>query len=216
MSDHLMNTCARLPVAFERGGGVWLWDTQGRRYLDALCGIGVTGVGHAHPRLAQAIAEQAARLVHVSNRYRIPEQERLAQRLCALAGMDRVFFCNSGSEACTAAHTTLEIIAEEGLLDNAQRMGERILGELRQALGALPGVRDIRGKGLMIGVELDRPCGEPTAMALERGLLIDVTADTVVRVEPALSLQAEEARTLVERLGGIVREFLAEPVGAAG
>jgi acetylornithine aminotransferase len=397
MSDHLMNTCARLPVAFERGQGVWLWDTQGRRYLDAVCGIAVTGVGHAHPRLTQAIAEQAGRIVHVSNRYRIREQERLAERLCTLAKMDRAFFCNSGSEAneaaiklarqyghqrgiaqptivvmekafhgrtvatlsasgsrkvqagfepllsgfarvpyddlgalatvansqknvvavlveplqgeggvvvpgedylaglrqvcgrngwllmldevqtgigrtgrwfahqhlairpdvmtlatglangvpigaclaagpaadvfkpgshgstfggnplaCAAACTTLEIIAEEDLLDNARRMGELIRAELRQALAGLPAVRDIRGKGLMIGIELDRPCGALTAMALERGLLIDVTADTVVRVLPALTLQAQEARTLIELLSGAIHEFLAEPVGVAG
>jgi len=100
---HLMNTYGRLPVAFERGQGVWLWDTQGKRYLDALCGIAVTGIGHAHPRLVQAVAEQAGRIIHASNLYRIPEQERLADLLCELARMDAAFFCNSGCEANEAA-----------------------------------------------------------------------------------------------------------------
>ena len=73
MNQHLMTTYARLPIVFGRGAGVWLWDTAGRRYLDALCGIAVSAIGRAHPRLAQAIAEQAARIVHASNLYRIPE-----------------------------------------------------------------------------------------------------------------------------------------------
>lgn len=100
---HLMNTYARLPVAFERGEGAWLWDTEGRQYLDALSGIAVSGLGHAHPRLVAAIAAQAARLIHSSNLYRIPEQEQLAATLSRLADMDRVFFCNSGCEANEAA-----------------------------------------------------------------------------------------------------------------
>ena len=98
-----MNTYGRLPVAFERGHGVWLWDTQGKRYLDALSGIAVSGVGHAHPRLVQAIAAQAGRIIHASNLYQIPEQDRLADLLCDLAAMDTAFFCNSGCEANEAA-----------------------------------------------------------------------------------------------------------------
>jgi ornithine carbamoyltransferase len=101
--QHLMTTYGRLPVAFTRGEGPWLWDVDGKRYLDGLCGIAVSGLGHAHPVLTRALCEQAGRLVHASNLYRIPEQEQLAERLCALAGMDRVFFCNSGCEANEAA-----------------------------------------------------------------------------------------------------------------
>src|SRR5512139_3192075 len=100
---HLMNTYGRLPIAFERGQGVWLWDTQGKRYLDALCGIAVTGIGHAHPSFVRAISEQAGRIVHSSNLYRIPEQEHLADQLCEVSGMNSVFFCNSGCEANEAA-----------------------------------------------------------------------------------------------------------------
>lgn len=98
-----MSTYARLPIAFVRGEGVWLWDDQGRRHLDALSGIAVCGLGHAHPAIASALAEQAATLLHTSNLYRIPLQETLGARLCGLAGMDRIFFCNSGAEANEAA-----------------------------------------------------------------------------------------------------------------
>lgn len=98
-----MSTYARLPVAFVRGEGAWLWDEDGQRYLDALSGIAVCGLGHAHPAVAVAVADQAATLLHTSNLYRIPLQEKLGDRLCQLAGMDRVFFCNSGAEANEAA-----------------------------------------------------------------------------------------------------------------
>jgi acetylornithine aminotransferase len=396
MTEHVMNTYERQPVAFERGEGVWLWDTQGRRYLDGLCGIAVTGIGHAHPRLTAAVAEQAGRIVHASNLYRIPEQERLADLLCGLAVMDNVFFCNSGCEAneaaiklarlyghqrgiehptivvmekafhgrtiatlsatgsrkvqagfepllagfarvpyddraaveqvglnnknvvavlvepiqgeggvnvpddgylpflrelcdrhgwllmldevqsgmgrtgrwfahqnlgvvpdvmtlakglgngvpigaclargpvaevfkpgthgstfggnplaCAAAYTTLRVIGDEGLLDNAARMGDFIRTSLRSRLGDLQGVRDIRGKGLMIGIELDRPCGDLVARALERGLLINVTADTVVRLLPPLILREQEAKLLIEGVAELVGELLSASEGAA-
>ncbi|MCB1912080.1 MAG: aminotransferase class III-fold pyridoxal phosphate-dependent enzyme, partial [Rhodocyclaceae bacterium] len=93
---HLMNTYGRLPVAFERGEGVWLFDEGGKAYLDALAGIAVSTLGHNHPRLVEAIAKQAANVIHTSNIYRIPLQEALGDRLAALAQMDQVFFCNSG------------------------------------------------------------------------------------------------------------------------
>jgi acetylornithine aminotransferase len=388
---HLMNTYARLPVAFEHGQGVWLWDTRGKRYLDALCGIAVTGIGHAHPMFVRAVSDQAARLVHASNLYRIPEQERLAEHLCQLAGMDAVFFCNSGCEAneaaiklarlyghqkgieqptivvmekafhgrtiatlsatgsrkvqagfepllagfvripyndpealhtiaghnknivavlvepiqgeggvnvpderyltqvravcdrhgwllmldevqsgmartgkwfahqhaalrpdvltlakglangvplgaclaagaaahvfkpgshgstfggnplaCAAAVATLRVIEEESLLDNAQRMGELIRNSLRERLVAASGIRDIRGKGLMIGVELDRPCAELVTHALERGVLLNVTADNVVRLLPPLILQPGEAHLLIDTVADLIHDFLGE------
>lgn len=96
---HLMNTYARLPVAFTHGAGVWLTDEAGNRYLDALAGIAVSTLGHAHPRLAEAICAQAKKVLHTSNLYRIPAQEALAERLCALSAMEEVFFANSGAEA---------------------------------------------------------------------------------------------------------------------
>ncbi|HID82356.1 MAG TPA: aspartate aminotransferase family protein [Chromatiales bacterium] len=103
MSNSLMATYSPLPISFTHGEGVWLWDEQGRKYLDALSGIAVCGLGHAHPKLSEALAAQASRLLHVSNIYHIPEQEALGQQLCALADMDKVFFCNSGAEANEAS-----------------------------------------------------------------------------------------------------------------
>ena len=103
MTSPLANIYARLPVAFTHGQGVWLWDAQGRKYLDALAGIGVSCLGHAHPRLVAAISEQAARVIHTSNIYEIPQQTELATRLAALSGMRDVVFNNSGSEANEAA-----------------------------------------------------------------------------------------------------------------
>lgn len=393
IGQHLMNTYSRLPLAFARGQGVWLWDTQGRRYLDALCGIAVSGIGHAHPRLVQAISEQAARIVHASNLYQIPEQERLAELLCQLSGMETVFFCNSGCEAneaaiklarlyghqkgiehptivvmekafhgrtiatlsatgsrkvqagfepllagfarvpyddvealgllgsnknvvavlvepiqgeggvqvpdgdylaqlralcdrhgwllmldevqtgmgrtgnwfayqctgvqpdvftlakglangvpmgaclargaaahvfkpgshgstfggnplaCAAALATLGVIRDEGLLDNAQRIGDLIRARLRERLDGLSGVKEIRGQGLMIGIELDRPCPDLVKQGLERGLLINVTADTVLRLLPPLILQQDEALQLVDGVAEMIHQFVAEPVG---
>ena len=98
-----MPAYSRLPVAFARGEGAWLWDTEGRQYLDALSGVAVCALGHAHPAVARALCEQAGELIHTSNWYRIPLQEELGERLCALAGMDTAFFGNSGAEANEAA-----------------------------------------------------------------------------------------------------------------
>jgi len=101
--SYLMQTYARQPVSFSRGQGARLWDTQGVEYLDAIAGVAVTSLGHANPEIAAAIAEQAGQLLHTSNMFRIEWQERLGERLCALSGMQRAFFCNSGAEANEAA-----------------------------------------------------------------------------------------------------------------
>jgi acetylornithine aminotransferase len=387
---HLMNTYMRLAVAFTHGQGAWLYDEQGRRYLDALAGIAVNTLGHAHPRLVKVLAEQAGRLLHASNVYRIREQEQLSDRLAAVAGMDEVFFCNSGCEAneaaiklarlyghqqgvdapavivmekafhgrtlatlsatgnrkvqagfeplvggfvrvpfddleaveqvaahnrnvvavliepiqgegginvahaeylqglrricdergwllmfdevqcgigrtghwfagqkagvkpdvmalakglgsgvpigaclaagraagvfrpgnhgstfggnplaCTAALTTLAVIEEEGLLARAAALGETIRGGLAAELSGARGVTGIRGDGLMIGIELDRPCGVLVERALEEGLLINVTVEKVVRLLPALIYSDQEARALVTTLAPLIRGFLA-------
>ena len=91
-----MNTYARLPVAFTHGEGVWLWDSDGKRYLDALSGFAVNTLGHAHSRLTAALKEQISKLIHVSNLYQVNEQEVVAEKLCELANMQEVFLCNSG------------------------------------------------------------------------------------------------------------------------
>lgn len=103
MSSHLMTTYNRLDVTFERGEGVWLWDNNDKKYLDALSGIAVCGLGHAHPAIHKAICDQSQKLLHTSNLYRIGVQEQLADRLIEKSGMANVFFCNSGAEANEAA-----------------------------------------------------------------------------------------------------------------
>jgi acetylornithine/N-succinyldiaminopimelate aminotransferase len=384
-----MNTYARLPVAFVRGEGVWLWDSEGRRYLDALAGIAVSTLGHAHPRLVSALTEQTARLIHCSNLYRIEQQEALAAKLCALSQMDNAFFCNSGAEAneaaikiarayghgrgidlptivvmeksfhgrtiatltatgnrkvqagfepllpgfarvpyndvqavenaaanknivavlvepvqgeggvnvadplyletmralcdrqgwllmfdevqsgiarsgrwfahqhagvvpnvmtlakglgsgipigaclargaaaevfkpgshgctfggsplsATAGLTTIAVIEEEGLLANAAETGDLIRKSLARMLEGDPGIVEIRGLGLMIGIELDRPCAELMRIALGRGLLINVTAEKTIRLLPALTMTRDEAKILVEKLAPLITSFLA-------
>lgn len=387
--SHLMNTYARLPIAFSHGDGSWITDTQGKIYLDALSGIAVSTLGHNHPDLVAAIAAQAGRLLHTSNLYAMPQQEQLADKLTALSGMDEAFFCNSGCEAneaaiklarfyghqkgidnpaiivmekafhgrtmatlsatgnrktqagfeplvagfvrvpyndleaiaaiaehnknvtavlleivqgeggihmadvayqrglrslcdengwllmcdevqcgmgrtgtwfgfqhagirpdvvtlakglgggvpvgaclvsgkaaglfgpgnhgstfggnqlaTTAALTTLEVIERDGLIASARAVGEQIRNGLADALAGVPGVIDIRGQGLMIGIELDRPCGELVTRGLNAGILINVTADSVVRLLPPLIFSAEEARELVLRLSAVIRNFL--------
>ena len=98
-----MTTYAPMDVTFDHGEGTWLWDTNGKQYLDALAGIAVCGLGHAHPAVAKAVSEQASKLIHTSNLYLIENQQQLADALCRLSGLDRVFFSNSGAEANEAA-----------------------------------------------------------------------------------------------------------------
>jgi acetylornithine aminotransferase len=388
--SHLMNNYARQAVAFTHGTGCQLYDAEGRRYLDGLAGIAVNTLGHNHPRLVAALTRQIAQLIHVSNVYRITEQEVLADRLAALSGMDEVFFCNSGCEAneaaiklarlfghqknidqpaivvmeqafhgrtlatlsatgnrkvqagfeplvpgfvrvpfadlaaieqvaannsnvvavlfepvqgeggirvadaeflrglrrictergwllmvdevqcgigrtgqwfayqhagiqpdvmtlakglgsgvpvgacltagpaagvfkpgnhgstfggnplaCTAALTTLAVLEDDQLLARATALGERILARLRERLAGLPAVVDIRGSGLMIGIELDRPCAALVAAGLAAGILINVTADRVVRLLPPLVMSNPEADELVDTLADVLKAFLA-------
>lgn len=387
--SNLMNTYMQLPVTFANGEGVWLWDEAGKRYLDALAGVAVCGLGHCHPKLVKAICKQAGTLIHTSNLYHIGKQEQLAGRLAVLSGMDNAFFCNSGAEAneaaiklarlyghgrnidlptiivmeksfhgrtmatltasgnrkvqagfeplltgfarvpyndleavaqvgihnknvvailvepyqgeggvnvpqasylqglrhlcdqngwllmldevqcgigrsgkwfafqhsgivpdvitlakglgsgvpigaclakgvaadvfkpgnhastfggnplaCTAALTTLEVIEEDDLLRNSMELGDFMRSMFKAQLGGLPDVRQIRGQGLMIGIELSKPCGELVKEALERGLLINVTSDKVVRLLPPLVMQRNEAEQVVNNLSAIVKEFL--------
>lgn len=389
--SHLMDTYSRQPITFTKGEGVWLWDEQGNKYLDALAGVAVNGLGHAHRKLVQAISAQAAKLIHVSNIYHIAEQEALANKLAEISGMDNVFFCNSGCEANEAAiklarlyahnkniampeiivmersfhgrtmatlsatgnrkaqagfeplvsgfirvpyddleavkqiasrknnvvailvepvqgeggvhipadmsdylqglrkvcddngwllmldevqsgigrtgtwfafqHTnvmpdvmtlakglgsgvpigacvakgvaaevltpgkhgstfggnplatmagltTLTVIEEEKLRENAQQMGDLICSLLKNALDGLAGVVVIRNAGLMIGIELDRPCAALVKMALEDRLLINVTAEKVVRLLPPLVINTDEVNELVARLTVLIKTFL--------
>ena len=387
--SYQMPIFASLPVAFARGQGAWLWDTHGRKYLDALSGIAVCGLGHAHPAVTAAICEQAGQLLHTSNWYQVPLQEKLAERLCKLAGMDNAFFCNSGAEAneaaiklarlyghqrdiftpgiivtensfhgrtlatlsasgnrkiqagfeplvsgfyrvpynnldavrqvaennknivavlvepitgeggvsipdngylkglrkicderglllmldeiqtgmcrtgkwfacqheavlpdvmtlakglgngvpigaclardkaaqvfkvgshgstfsgnplvCRVALTVIDELEKGKLAQRAAQLGEQLLTKFKATLGGVAGVKDIRGRGLMLAVELDRPCKDLLQMALDRGLLINVTADNVIRLLPPLIFSDTEADLLVNELTGIVRAFL--------
>lgn len=389
---HVLNTYGRLPFALAHGRGARVWDTQGREYLDALAGIAVSTLGHAHPKLVPALQDQVAKLIHCSNYYEVPLQEQLAAKLCELSGMSGVFFCNSGLEAnegalkiarkyghdrgierpevivyerafhgrsiatlsatgnpkvqkgfeplvegfvrvplndlaaveqvartnpnvvavfleviqgegginparseylqglrrlcdergwllmldevqCGIGRTgkwfahqwagivpdvmplakglgsgvpigafvvgpkaldvlgpgnhgttfggnplamragveTLRIMEEDGLLANAEATGRVLLDALREGLAGCAGIVEYRGQGLMIGIELDRPCGVLLQRAADAGLLISVTADRVIRLLPPLVLTADEAREIAARLVPLVRQFLSEP-----
>jgi acetylornithine/N-succinyldiaminopimelate aminotransferase len=389
---HVMPTYGRLPMALAYGRGCWLWDTNGKKYLDGLSGIAVNTLGHAHPKLVPALQDQVGKLMHSSNYYQVPLQEQLAAKLVEISGLTNVFFCNSGLEAnegaikvarkfghdkgiekpeiivyekafhgrsiatlsatgnpkvqagfgplvegfvrvplndiaaiekvaasnpnvvaifleviqgegginpahadylrqarricddkgwllmldevqCGMGRTgkwfahqwagikpdvmplakglgsgvpigafvcgpraanvfapgnhgttfggnplamragveTLRIMEEDKLLENAARMGQLLSDGLKRELGALPGVVEIRGQGLMIGMELDRPCGELLGQAAEAGLMISVTADKVVRLLPPLIISADEVQQLLDILCPLVKTFLAKP-----
>jgi acetylornithine/N-succinyldiaminopimelate aminotransferase len=396
VSSPLMSTYVRQPVAFERGDGAWLYDTAGRRYLDCLAGIAVNTLGHNHPRLVAAIADQASKIIHSSNLFEVPLQLELAQKLVDLSGMTNVFFCNSGLEANEAAikiarlhghnrgidlpeivvyekafhgrslatlsatgsdkvqkgfgplvqgfvrvplndadalervarerpnvvavfleaiqgeggiqparadylrkvrdvcdrqgwlmmvdevqcgtgrtgrwfahqwagvvpdvmplakglasgvpigavvargaaadtfkpgnHgttfggnplamraglTTIQVMEEDGLLENAKTIGSSIVDGLHRELAGVDGLVEIRGGGLMIGIELARPCGDVVKMALDAGLVLNVTAERVIRLLPPLIFDAEQAAMLVSVLAPIVRHVLARPAASA-
>ena len=116
----MMDTYARQPVTFEKGEGVWLWAKDGKKYLDALSGVAVNGLGHAHPKLVKTIHEQVSKLIHVSNVYHIAEQEKLAEKLTAIAHMDNVFFCNSGCEANEAAIKLARLYGHQNGIDTPE------------------------------------------------------------------------------------------------
>ena len=383
----VMPTYAPQPVAFERGDGAWLYDYDGRRYLDLLAGIAVNTLGHNHPRLVAAIQDQASKIIHTSNLFENPLREALAQRLVDLSGMTNVFFCNSGLEAneaaikiarkhghdrgidlpeivvyerafhgrslatlsatgndkvqkgfeplvpgfvrvplndvaalervaaerpnvvavfleaiqgeggiqparveylravralcdrkgwlmmvdevqCGTGRTgrwfahqwagivpdvmplakglssgipvgavvahgeaakvfkpgnhgttfggnplamraglvTIDVMEDDGLLEHAAAMGELLMRGLRRELAGVDGFVEVRGTGLMIGIELARPCGQVVAQALQAGLVLNVTADTVVRLLPPLILSREQAELAVATLAPILRE----------
>ena len=389
MNSHLMQTYARLPVCFQRGEGAWLWDDNGKRYLDALSGIAVCNLGHAHPAVTAAIAGQAARLVHTSNLYRIELQETLADALASASGMDAVFFCNSGAEAneaaiklarkyghglgveepaivvmegsfhgrtlatlsatgnrkvqegfeplvggfvrapfddvealraiddqnvvavlvepvqgeggvripqpdylkqlrelcdqrqwllmldevqtgmgrtgtlfayqqtdifpdvvtvakalgngvpigaclarggaskvlttgkhgstfggnplaCAAALAVMQTLDEAGLPARARALGAAIVENFRTELSGNPHVVEVRNQGLMIGIQLDRPCGDLVGLALEQGLLINVTAESTIRLLPPLIFTEDQANQLVGQLTGLINTFVCQ------
>ena len=154
---YLLPTYSRYPVALEKGKGVFLYDFEGNKYLDFVSGLGVNALGHAHPRIVKTIREQAARVIHVSNLYYNEYQGQLAERLCQLSGLDRVFFSNSGTEAI------------EGSIKLARLAGHRVGGEAKSRLVGLEGSYHGRTFGALslTGQEKHRKGFEP--------LLEDVT-----------------------------------------
>jgi acetylornithine/N-succinyldiaminopimelate aminotransferase len=158
-NDHIMGVYNRAPLAFERGRGARLYTTEGEEYLDCLAGIATTGLGHAHPKLVQALKDQGEKLWHVSNVFRIPGQEKLAARLCELTGMDAVFFTNSGTESVECALKTarkyhwangqperIEIIGFEGAFHGRSYAAVFAAGNPSYTEGfgpALPGYRSL-------------------------------------------------------------------------
>ncbi len=389
---HVMKTYGRLPLALSHGRGCWVWDTDGKKYLDGLGGIAVNTLGHAHPQLVPALQDQVSKLIHSSNYYQVPLQEKLAAKLVELSGLTNVFFCNTGLEAnegalkiarkfghdkgidrpeiivyekafhgrsiatlsatgnakvqagfgplvegfvrvplndvaaiesaaqthpnivavfleviqgegginaakveylqavrkicdergwllmldevqCGMGRTgkwfahqwagiqpdvmplakglgsgvpvgaivcgpraanvlgvgnhgttfggnplamragveTIRIMEEDGLLANAATVGHALKAGLERELAGVQGVVEIRGQGLMLGIELARPCGELVAVAAQSGLLISVTADRVIRLVPSLILSADEAAQIVALLVPLIKAFLAKP-----
>lgn len=181
MLEALMQTYARLPVTFERGDGAWLTDSNGERYLDALSGIGVCSLGHSHPVITHAVAEQAKTLMHTSNLYRIPLQERLASRLCEISGMASVFFANSGAEA---NETAIKLA--------------RLYGRKRNI--------DIPTVMVMDGGFHGRTLATLSATGNRRA---NVTEQSVIRLLPPLIITDEEAQQITHTVIDLIKRFLA-------
>ena len=183
MKSHLMNSYAPLPVSFERGEGAWLWDDQGIRYLDAISGLGVCALGHAHPELARVLAEQAATLIHTGNLFRIPWQERLAGKLAEVTGMDRVFFGNSGAEAVECALKITRLMGHEKGLSNPSVvvMEHSFHGRTMAALSATGSRKAQAGFEPLVSGFVRAPFGDAAAVRKIAGHSNEVAA---VMVEP--------------------------------
>jgi acetylornithine aminotransferase len=166
MSNHLMNTYAALPVAFERGEGAWLWDDEGKQYLDAISGLGVCALGHAHPEVTRVIADQAGKLIHTANLAHIPWQEQLADSLTEITGMDRVFVANSGTEAIECALKITRIIGHERELSDPGVivMENSFHGRTLAALSATGSRKVQAGFEPLVGGFLRAPFGDSDAV----------------------------------------------------
>ncbi len=178
-----MNTYLPLPVAFVRGEGAWLWDEKGHRYLDAISGLGVCALGHAHPELARVIAEQAGTLIHTGNLVRIPWQEQLADRLADITAMDQVFFGNSGAEVIECA---LKITRIMGHKRGFEKPGVIVMeqgfhGRTLAALSATGSRKAQAGFEPLVGGFVRAPFGDLDAI---RQIALHSSEITAVLVEP--------------------------------
>ena len=179
----LMATYGRLPMTVARGEGLRLWDTEGREYLDALTGIGVCALGHAHPEVAKAVAEQANTLIHSSNLYNIPNQEQLGADLCRLANMDKVFFANSGAEANEACIKIARLHGHSRGIKNPQIIvfDNAFHGRTLATLSATGNEKIKEGFGPMVEGFLRVPYDNPAAVEALAKSHNDIAA---VMVEP--------------------------------
>lgn len=198
-----MDTYARLPVAFARGEGAWLWDEEGKRYLDATSGLGVCALGHAHPDVAKTICDQANTLIHTANLARVPWQERLAERLCTVAGMERAFICNSGTEAIECALKICRLVARQRGIDNPEVVvvEDSFHGRTLAALSATGSPKVRSGFEPLVGGFVRVPYGNADAVAEIASTRPDVVAillepiqgESGVRVPPQGYLTALRA-----------------------
>jgi len=198
MSNHLMNTYAALPVAFERGEGAWLWDDDGKQYLDAISGLGVCALGHAHPEVARVIADQAGRLIHTANLARIPWQEQLADTLAEITGMDRVFVANSGTEAIECALKITRIIGHErGFSDPGVIVMENSFhGRTLAALSATGSRKVQAGFEPLVGGFLRAPFGDSSAVEKIVQSSNEVVAVLVEPIQGEAGIQVPETGDL--------------------
>jgi acetylornithine aminotransferase len=212
MNNHLMNTYAPLPVAFARGEGAWLWDEDGRRYLDAISGLGVCSLGHAHPQVAQVIADQATRLLHSGNLVRIPWQEQLAEKLADVTGLEKAFICNSGTEAIECALKITRITGHGKGLDvpGVIVMEQSFHGRTMAALSATGSRKAQAGFEPLVGGFIRAPFGDLEAIAKIARRRQDIAAILVepiqgeagIRVPPAGYLA--QLRSLCDEFGWLL------------
>ena len=195
MTDHLMTTYAPMPIAFERGEGAWLWDEDGNRYLDAVAGLGVCALGHAHPEVAKTVADQAATLVHTANLVRIPWQERLADRLADVTGMDRVFFGNSGAEAIECALKIARLLGHERGLDNPGVivMNNSFHGRTMAALSATGNRKVQAGFEPLVSGFVRAPFGDAEAVEAIAGHNSDIVAVLAEPIQGEAGVQVPDA-----------------------
>jgi acetylornithine/N-succinyldiaminopimelate aminotransferase len=212
MTTHLMTTYAPLDVAFTRGEGAWLWDESGRRILDAISGLAVCGLGHAHPEVARAIADQAATLIHTGNLVRVPWQEQLAGRLSAITGLERAFFGNSGAEAVECALKITRALGHERGVKHpgVVVMDNSFHGRTMAALSATGSRKAQAGFEPLVSGFIRAPFGDAAAVAeiAQRSreiiavLVEPIQGESGIRMPPAGYLA--ELRAICDRQGWLL------------
>jgi len=211
-TSQLMNTYARLPLAFERGEGAWLWDSSGKKYLDAIAGIGVCALGHSHPEITEVIADQAGQLIHTANLAEIPWQETLAAKLAGIAGMENVFVANSGAEVVECAMKLIRLVAHSKGIDRPEIvvMENSFHGRTLAALSATGSRKVQAGYEPLVGGFVRVPFGDIDALenaaanrpGIAAVMLEPIQGESGVQVPPEGYLQA--VRALCDRKGWLM------------